>query len=376
MPEAMKKVRTELGNEAVILHSKVIHTGGFLGLFKKRNIEVLAAIDPDSNREARQTKKEKISSIPNLFENKTAKDNDVSLTKHAEFSTEKVLKQLEQLNGFVQEFVQNEKISTAALPNPVQQVIACLEKQGLDKQLLIKITRELVGKWYKEGADKSFNEVLFWTKEYLYQEISSYSFGELSLSKRFVNVVGPTGVGKTTTLAKMAADIMLKHHKKIGFITTDTYRIAAIEQLKTYANILNVPLEVCYNLQDFESAAKKLESCDVILIDTAGRNFRNKQYVDDLKKVVDYKREMETLLVLSLTAKQEDMEEIYQQFSTIDINQFVFTKMDETSTYGSMVNLIVKYQRGAAYLTTGQNVPDDMLAANPEIIVNRIIGVD
>ncbi len=375
MPEAMKKVRAELGNDAIILHSKVIHTGGFLGFFKKRNIEVLAAIDPGANVETIPVKKKKINILPQKLDENAGKEKNL-LSADADFSTNEVVKQLEQLNDAVQEIRQKDTISQVALPLPVQTVITCFEKQHVDQQLQTKITKKIVERWYLEGADKSIHDVKSWAEEYLYNEISPNLFGELSLSKKFINVVGPTGVGKTTTLAKMAANFMLKHQKKIGFITTDTYRIAAIEQLKTYANILNVPLEVCYSLEDFELAAKKLESCDVILIDTAGRNFRNQQYVEDLKKVVDYKREMETLLVLSLTAKQEDMEDIYQQFSTIDIDHFIFTKMDETSSYGSMINLIVKYQKGVAYLTTGQNVPDDMLLANPKDIVKRIIGVD
>ncbi|MEM5595594.1 hypothetical protein AAHB53_03285 [Niallia circulans] len=190
-----------------------------------------------------------------------------------------------------------------------------------------------------------------------------------------MNVIGPTGVGKTTTLAKIAANIILRQQKSVGFITTDTYRIGAIEQLKTYANILDVPLEVCYSLEDFEHATKKLEECDVILIDTAGRNFRNKKYVEDLMQVVDYKREMETLLVLSMTAKQDDLEEIYQQFSAIKIDAFVFTKLDETSSYGAMINLIVACKKGAAYITTGQNVPDDIVPATPEELVNKLFEV-
>lgn len=202
-----------------------------------------------------------------------------------------------------------------------------------------------------------------------------FSFGEISLAKKYINVIVPTGVGKTTTLAKIAANIILRQQKSVGFITTDTYRIGAIEQLKTYANILDVPLEVCYSLEDFEHATKKLEECDVILIDTAGRNFRNKKYVEDLMQVVDYKREMETLLVLSMTAKQDDLEEIYQQFSAIKIDAFVFTKLDETSSYGAMINLIVACKKGAAYITTGQNVPDDIVPATPEELVNKLFEV-
>ena len=165
-------------------------------------------------------------------------------------------------------------------------------------------------------------------------------FGGVSFTKKYINVVGPTGVGKTTTLAKIAAECILKYKKRVAFITTDTYRIAAIEQLKTYANILNVPLEVCYNLNDFQQATRQFESYDMVFIDTAGRNFRNQKYVEDLRNIIDYNQDMETFLVLSLTAKQIDMEDIYKQFSLISIDKMIFTKADETSTYGAMFNII------------------------------------
>ena len=205
--------------------------------------------------------------------------------------------------------------------------------------------------------------------------MSGISFGGISFKKKFINVVGPTGVGKTTTLAKIAADCVLTHKKKVAFLTTDTYRIAAIDQLKTYAKILNVPMEVCYTIEDFRKAAQMYDDYDVILVDTAGRNFRNREYVDELKQTIDFDKDMESFLVLSLTAKQRDMEDIYEQFSIIDIDKFIFTKADETSAYGAMYNLIRKYSRGAAYITNGQNVPDDMIEAAPGEIAKMIIGV-
>lgn len=375
MPEAMKQVREQLGSEAVILHSKVIYTGGFLGVFKKRNIEVLAATDPEIKQEEIEVKKDKINTQPNLFfsmNSNALKESEIKPT----VETSQVLKQLNELSRVVKELSGNNKTSHMSIPNPVLEGITLLEKQEIDKEVRETIFASVMEKWYVEGGNKTAIEVKMWIKDMLISKLAPYSFGDISYSKKYINVIGPTGVGKTTTLAKMAAELMLKHQKKIGFITTDTYRIAAIEQLKTYANILNVPLEVCYNLEDFEHATKKLAACDIILIDTAGRNFRDKKYVEDLQKVVDYKREMETLLVLSLTTKQRDMEAIYQQFSTIRINHFIFTKIDETATLGSMFNLILRYKKGVAYITTGQNVPEDMVAATPQDIVNRIIEVE
>ena len=175
-------------------------------------------------------------------------------------------------------------------------------------------------------------------------------------------------------MAKIAALCLLKYKKKIAFITTDTYRIAAIEQLKTYANILNVPIEVCYNVEDFQKAKILFENYDLVFIDTAGRNFRDPKYVAELKNIIDFKKDMETYLVLSLASKQCDMEEIYQQFSSIEIDKLIFTKADETSSYGAMLNVIHSWRKATAYITNGQNVPDDIVTATPENVINHIIG--
>lgn len=181
-------------------------------------------------------------------------------------------------------------------------------------------------------------------------------------------------MGKTTTLAKAAADSILIHNKKVAFITTDTYRIAAIDQLKKYAEILNVPVEVAYNLEDFKKAAERFADYDVIFVDTAGRNFRNQEYVEDLSRIIEFNTEMETYLVLSLTSKEKDMDDIYHQFSLIKIKQTIFTKADETSTYGTMLNFIIRHQVGVAYLTNGQDVPNDIETASPELIASKILG--
>ncbi|TRZ38706.1 flagellar biosynthesis protein FlhF [Niallia circulans] len=380
MPEAMKQIRAELGNNAVILQSKIIYTGGFLGMFKKRNIEVLAAIDPDLNTSRPPQEKPMPAPIPApkllpKVERNLDFEGKKELQKSPVPANEDIMKQLASMNQHIQKMSESGKLQME-LPIQLQTVMDSIVSQDLDADIQSKLTAKLLERWYIAGANSPVEEVYDWAEDFLYEEMEQYNFGELALKKKFINVIGPTGVGKTTTLAKMAAEFMMKHQKKIGFITTDTYRIAAIDQLKTYATILNVPIEVCYNLEDFEKATKSLADCDIILVDTAGRNFRNQQYVQDLKEVVDYNSDMETLLVLSLTAKQKDMEEIYQQFSSIHIDQFIFTKLDETSTSGAMINLVVKYQKGVAYVTTGQNVPDDIMPADPRQIAKRIIEVD
>ncbi|OXB94524.1 flagellar biosynthesis protein FlhF [Parageobacillus galactosidasius] len=360
MPEAMKMIRAELGSDAVILNSKVVRKGGFLGLFTKKNIEVIAAVDPQPVHERAERKKETTSL---LAEKKQKEDAEL-------------LHELKELKTMLKQLSTNVTTGFSHYPGPLGEVHCRLAKQEISAPLVQEIMADLLEKWYTNGGKATEKQVVAWAKEIMKEKLSLLPFGGISFQKKYINVVGPTGVGKTTTLAKIAARCVLEHGKNIAFITTDTYRIAAIDQLKTYANILNVPLEVCYNLQDFHEAKKKLSDRDVVFIDTAGRNFRHLQYVKDLRNMIDFNEEMETFLVFALTAKYEDMKTIYEQFSLIPIDRFIFTKLDETTHYGAMFNLMMEYKVGAAYLTNGQNVPDDMMEASVEQMMNMLFGVE
>ena len=375
MIEAMKLIRKELGNDAIILNSRVIQTNGFLGFFRKKSIEVVAALDAKPIEKIQPILKEHHKVIDNRAPklNSTIK---IPTEQKDNMASEELLKEISQLKSLLRNVKIESENSEILLPKPVQELKQLLNQQGIDQEIIVEVIKVLVEQWYSRGGNSTQEEVFQWAREYLIKQITPLPFGGITFSHKFVNVVGPTGVGKTTTLAKIAADCILQYNKKIAFITTDTYRIAAIEQLKTYANILNVPIEVCYNLEDFQKAIELFDCYDHVFIDTAGRNFRNRKYVEDLKNIIDFKRNMETFLVLSLTSKQIDMEEIFQQFSSITIDKLIFTKSDETSTFGAMFNMIYFRQKAAAYMTNGQNVPEDMVVASPENIVNRIIGVD
>jgi flagellar biosynthesis protein FlhF len=381
MPDAMKSIRNELGNEAVILNSRIVYTGGFLGFFRKKNFEIIAAVDTLAKHEPKPIRKD----LQKGLEPKTTMKaqnqiehnrSEKRVSQVNSQQTEDILKEIADLKKVIQsQSFQSEKLQGIGMyPEPIQKLIQLMSDQEFTPALMEKFTAILLEKWFADGVNRTFTELQGFLKQEIIKVLIDKPFGGITLTKKFINVIGPTGVGKTTTLAKIAADIMLNHHKRVAFITTDTYRIAAIEQLKTYAQILNVPIEVCYTLEDFQTAVKKFSSYDVVLIDTAGRNFRNKQYVEDLGKVIDFSIDIENYLVLSLTSKQKDMESIFQQFSSIKIDKFIFTKADETDVYGTMMNMIEKFEIGAAYITTGQEVPDDVMIASPEAMANLITG--
>ncbi|MGM0873685.1 MAG: flagellar biosynthesis protein FlhF [Bacillota bacterium] len=374
MQEAMKKIRSDMGNDAVILNSKVIHAGGFLGLFAKKKIEVIAAMDPDVPVKYKGREKQSFSQEKSV-QHVSSKIDDLQKEQinppQAVENNQQLLEEIKELKGILQSISTNEK--SELYPEPLKEILMQMTKQEIIPSLRGQIMTELLEYWYRVNGNLTIAQLEEKEKELFAEQIKTLEFGGISYRKKFINVIGPTGVGKTTTLAKLAAECVLQKKKKIAFITTDTYRIAAIEQLKTYAKILNVPIEVCYNIDDFIEAKKKLDMYDFIFIDTAGRNFLELQYVNDLHSIIDFNDEMETFLVLAATAKPSDMLAVYDQFSVIPINKLIFTKLDETSTRGSLFEAMIKTNKGIAYTTHGQNVPDDIEVATKERIVEQIL---
>lgn len=354
MPEAMKMIRKELGEEAVILNSKVVYSKGFLGMFKKKSIEVLAGMDAPE------------SSTPPA-------DNPIFQHVQLENPSVEIKKELEDLKQMVKSIQRPQANSKYPVPEEIETLIHHLKEQEVAEELITSVSDELFVHMKKNNGTLTNNEQLEITKDYLAFQLKDFPYGGISYRKKYINVLGPTGVGKTTTIAKMAARAVLEKKKKVGFITTDTYRIAAIEQLKTYAGLLQAPIEIVYNEKDLQDAMSKYEALDVVFIDTAGRNYKEKKFVEDLQKLIDFKENTETFLVLSSTSKQKDMEAIIEQFIDFPIEKFIFTKIDETNSIGSIINLMVKYKKGLAYYTDGQEVPEDIVEANLNELLNLLL---
>ncbi|MBM7603305.1 flagellar biosynthesis protein FlhF [Metabacillus crassostreae] len=370
MQEAMKKIRSEMGNDAVILNSKMIYTGGFLGLFAKKKIEVIAAMDPDiprkMNEDTQNSQKVKSKLTETTKQEKINEQTDSNVTEN-----NSLLNEIIEMKKMIKSISSNEK--NEYYPELLQDMLNKLVIRDVNPDIRGQIMSELLEYWYKQNGQVTKEKLKLKENELFIELLKDIDFGGVSYKKKYINVIGPTGVGKTTTLAKLAAECVIQKQKKVAFITTDTYRIAAIDQLKTYAKILNVPLEVCYSIDDFKAAQKKFAMYDYVFIDTAGRNFLDSQYVNDLRKLIDFTDEMETFLVLAATAKATDMLAVYKQFSVIPINKLIFTKMDETSTRGTLFDVMLKTKKGIAYTTHGQNVPDDIEMATREKIVNQIL---
>lgn len=193
-------------------------------------------------------------------------------------------------------------------------------------------------------------------------------------TQRVFVFVGPTGVGKTTTLAKLAAKLSLIDNKKVGLVTADTYRIAAVDQLKTYSEILGIPLSVVYEASELNDVMYKYQDKDVILLDTAGRSHKSEELARDLQDLINNLEKPEIFLVLSLTTGYKDIISILEAYSFVEDYKIIFTKLDEASTYSNILNIKVESGRPLSYVTTGQSVPDDIEVAYAEKIVEYIIG--
>ena len=367
--EAMKQIRIELGDDAVIINSKVVISKKFFGLVQKKHFEVLAGIDSIERKPAPTTN---FNNTSFSLDQPILKQVDMGLQQQAPQLPEESHQQeqsalsneLKKEIADLKQIMQSMKKQSIQADYPVEltDILSYLKNQELDEELVTQIGDELFALSTKTSYSK---EALFLeTKRILRAKIEALPLTGLDYNKKYIHVLGPTGVGKTTTIAKMAARSVLEKKKKIGFVTTDTYRIAAIEQLKTYAGLLQAPVEIVYSATDYEEALKRLDYLDIIFVDTAGRNYKEQKYVDDLQKLVKFDEHSESFLVLSMTSKQKDLETIIEQFKAVPVEKFIFTKVDETNSIGTMFNLMIKYNKGLAYYTNGQEVPEDIEQAN------------
>ena len=369
--EAMKQIRVELGDDAVIINSKVVTTKKFFGLVQKKHFEVVAGVDRFEQKQAPPTftsfqhhepaQKTELKIVPAEQEMpKKVVEADVFTPTDQALISDELKKEIQDLKLIMQSL--KKQTVQEGYPDELLYVIEFLRNQELDEQLITEISDELFVHIQKEELSKK--QLFEMAKNHLYNRLTSLPLNGLDYHKKYVHVLGPTGVGKTTTIAKMAARAVLEKKKKIGFITTDTYRIAAIDQLKTYAALLQAPVEIVYNSEDYRNAVNKMSHLDLIFIDTAGRNFKEEKYVGDLKQLIEFGEDAQSYLVLSLTAKQKDLEVIIEKFGSIPIEKFIFTKLDETNSIGTMFNLMIKYSKGLAYYTNGQEVPEDIEQAD------------
>lgn len=289
----------------------------------------------------------------------------------SDLQQDKLMTELQDLKQMVTR-LSKQGTSADPVPEELQPIRERLTEQDVWPEVWESWFDSIQAKWSEDGLKEQDVEqaVKLEVMHFLEQRIEE---GILPTT-RIVYVAGPTGVGKTTTIAKLAAEQMFKKQRKVGFITSDTYRISAVEQLRTYASILNVPLEVVQSPGDTQRAISRLENCDLIFMDTAGRNYRNELLVSELQSLLAPVENSETFLVMSMTSKSADMVQITEHFSKYGLDKVIFTKMDETGSCGPLFNLLHRFPLKLAYVANGQNVPDDLLKPDADSLSKQLLG--
>ncbi|WP_375142926.1 flagellar biosynthesis protein FlhF [Paenibacillus sp. D2_2] len=338
-----------------------------------RAFDVLHEASASSARKEENEIAQVRTSEPRLTEEHRPPSASVGLNTTNSPREERLLEEIREMRTWLEQLAKNQK-GSRDLPEPLGAFQNRLLSKEFSPQLVETWVDKVYDKWLDSKESMSDDDLLQEIQRCVSGSLEGRIDGGIDENTRIVYIAGPTGVGKTTTIAKLAADQIFRARKKVGFITADTYRISAIEQLRTYASILNVPIEVVQSPGDVQRAVQRLEQCDLILMDTAGRNYLNEIHVAELHSLINANENSETYLVLSLTSKTQDMERIAEHFSRYGLKKVIFTKLDETESIGPMFNLLQDYPVAMSYITNGQNVPDDLLVADSKFMIDLVMG--
>jgi len=383
--EAMLKVKMDLGSDAVILNTRKVRKKGIKGVFSKPLTEILAAVDDDIGVKKRNSEPEKAKSMNDgndrieLLESRLSMMESMLKDICSNIKQDKKeLKVSEDAAKYENPKVEDfhpPKVSKFSV-KPAENPISMITKKLTDNEIEPEIIEELVYNIKQTVRNtENYEEVLSCAEKIIKGMLGQPQTIQLRTDGKptVVLFLGPTGVGKTTTLAKIAAEYSLNHRKKIAFISADTYRIAAVEQLKTYAEILNIPVSVIYTPQEIKEAIEDFREMDLILVDTAGRSHNNETQFSELKALVNTAEADEIYLVLSCCVNRSTCRDILRHYSFLSDYKLLFTKFDEVHVPGTILNVRYATGKPLSYITVGQSVPDDIEVADIESIVKSIL---
>ncbi|MGB8452114.1 MAG: flagellar biosynthesis protein FlhF [Anaerocolumna sp.] len=386
--EAIMLAKDELGKDAIVMNIKTVSPKGIYKLFRKASVEITAAVDdtvlPPVTKKEIIPEKSSFKFNPDVIYDKNessliGKEKKVYDEKSDASAIEKKLNNLQnllekQLNDKkTEDKPEDKKEEEKNLPY-VQLIYNQLVRNEMDEKYVNQILSEIENKFKKEV---SIDNVLANVYQKIILKLGQPQTIELVENKaKMVFFIGPTGVGKTTTIAKIASSLKLNKKAKVAMLTSDTYRIAAVEQLRTYANILGIPMKVIYTEDEVNDAREEYQDYDVILIDTAGRSHKNREQRDDIERLIQSvpEEEREIYLVLSATTKYKDLIRITESYSEITNYRLIFTKLDETISVGNIFNIKMLTNADLSYTTYGQNVPDDIGKIDTQETAKKLLG--
>ena len=428
--EAIIKAREELGSTAVVLNIKSIKQRGLARLFKKDAVEVTAALEEkdivdginknkpvfDNNAASGQEAKperminqsmvsggtsstinliaddntavssasaieQKLDSLHNLLQNQGNLNSDMSSsgsqgkTVAASAYTKRMSDIKEDISGAAGE---NKQVKERENAN--YKFLQLIYKKLIDNEVNSRFADEIIGEIENSlKKESNLDSILAAVYQKIILKLGKPKTIEIGDKAKVIFFIGPTGVGKTTTIAKIASSFKIEKEARVAFITADTYRIAAVEQLNTYASIIDCPVSVVYSVEDMNKSLSEYKDYDLILVDTAGRSHKATEQMDELKAFIEEvaqradEFDFECYLTLSLTTKYKDLKSIADKYDDVDW-AVIFTKLDETCSVGNILNIRMLTDRPLSYTTSGQNVPDDIEVINEQGIARQLLG--
>jgi len=390
LQEALAMVRADLGPDAAVLHTREIRGPRLLRWIPGvRKVEVAASLDVNVPSRLPRREQNAAPAAP-AAEGYQRPSNPAPArpaaapaavtrpqsTPSRDLSSE-LKSQLDDLQAMLADLCRQSQV--AGRPD-VPQELFHLFTDLIDAEIPEEIARELVQRVRQECPPEELIDPAV-AKVYAARLIEAEiaAAGPIQLTpgqRRVVALVGPTGVGKTTTIAKLAANFRLRERRKVGLITVDTYRIAAVEQLRTYADIINLPMKVVSTPREMREALAQMADLDLVLMDTAGRSPRDEVKIHELKAFLTEAQADEVHLVLSSVAGASTLSRTAERFATVGTTALILTKIDEATGLGNLLPLMRSSGLPLSYLTDGQNVPDDIQAAHPAALADAMLGLN
>ena len=413
--EAVEAAKKELGQSVVIMNVRNMKKKGFFRIFKPALVEITVALEEDAKETApvlsqvppkaqeavkppvltgaqllqlpgQQAKREPL--IPESLVDRTIPKEPGIIPEEKKEPSEKAIEaRLDNLQNLLEKKIQpsadeqepEEEEKSKEENDETLAFIQLLYNTMIENEVNEKYANQIIDEIEKNSKS---NSPIDYVLSNVYQKMI-LKFEKPSIitpaakGPKVVFFVGPTGVGKTTTIAKIASRFCVNEKKRVALLTADTYRIAAAEQLRTYANILEVPFRVIYSVEEVEQMMQEFIDYDYILVDTAGHSHNNESQRDNMSQFIhslDGKAEKEVFLVVSATTKYRDLVNIADTYLGITDYKLIFTKLDETTTLGNLLNLKLHTGAPLSYVTCGQNVPDDIENFNPQKTVKQLLG--
>jgi flagellar biosynthesis protein FlhF len=435
--EAVLKARDELGSSAVVLNVKTLKQRGIFRLFRKDMVEITAAQEenegageksrtsfdeiagdvladtdmptqegpaaaytpsgyaprvsmparsprpagayqPSSQVSAADTAaiEQKLDSLQQLLKNRMDYDYTVSKERTADRAAQDVQNSYE-LNG-----ADEGRRVVQERENTNYRFLQLIYKKMLENDVNEKCADSIIGDIENSlKKESNIDSILAAVYQKVILKLGEPHIITLQEDKpKVAFFIGPTGVGKTTTIAKIASKFKLEEHARVAFITSDTYRIAAVEQLNTYASIISCPVSVVYSADELEHCLEEYKDYDLILVDTAGRSHKAEGQMDELMELIERTRQksdefdVDIYLTLSVTTKSKDLVSIVERYQDIKDWSVIFTKLDETCSLGNILNIRMITDAPLSYTTLGQNVPNDIEVIDKQALAKQLLG--